>query len=955
MLEFYSSGSPVVYSDLCVTYPDQYTEYIVALSILGSGIVIKAYRAMLADPRGHSFWVGEPMHHRLVYSSRYELYPLKPLPQVKTDQGLQVVLMYPGLIWGLSPEQLQMSLYNHLQDIKIPMPTPLEPEFNDCINRLLELGKQYGYLRKCSVFTTLPWAQFYLPNKDKVDAFREEAAAVIAEFLDAESTPETVVEGVEGVADYLNKYIEHIGEKVASRVKHLHEPGDYNDELFDQLVRQLFPQQKDVVAAAAKRLQDHKDVIISGEMGTGKTPIGAAIPFYFYEGNPYRALVTIPGHLLDKWSREVKETIPNATVKLIVNSADEEIEFQKQAEGVDCKAWETFIQEYYRSPRRPEGPEYWIVSNETLRGGYIQRPGYITKKRRVYDPATNKYVYADYAHCPRCGNGLFYTVKIDGEEQVFYMTPADFNTHNSKNHRCMNKTADGKECGEMLWQADNRRKGYRKMAVSELIKRRLPKYFFDFYIADEAHAYKGATAQGLAFGGAISRVRKVVSMTGTFTDGYANGLYYLLWRMSPNQFKELGYFHDEKSRSRFQEEYGFWLKTIKIKSDEYGKTSRSKMSRPRVKALPGYTINTFPEFLLERTVFIKLSDVAPYLPPKKEYVNLVEMDDDMMHYYQHIATTLKAELKEGGSRVASVMLHTLLSYPDLAEGGETISIQSPDYNFFMDVPQLDRDKFYKKEIELQNMIEAELSQGRRCLVYTTYTNQRDTLRRLEHVVSQVKGAKPIVLRSSTVSTKKREAWVKRQLQKNGINVLICHPKLVETGLDLLECKTIIWVQSGYIPSTVRQASRRSWRIGQDEEIRIVFLGYKNTLQETCLQLIGSKLNASGILEGELTNEGLRNFGGDSDQLDILNVIKNNIQIKNANDIFESYKPEVAKLLKPAVAKIVDFPVISIPVNGPVQQLPLFELDEQILVQKPKTSRNARSRPEQIQQLQLFAM
>ena len=69
-----------------------------------------------------------------------------------------------------------------------------------------------------------------------------------------------------------------------------------------------------------------------------------------------------------------------------------------------------------------------------------------------------------------------------------------------------------------------------------------------------------------------------------------------------------------------------------------------------------------------------------------------------------------------------------------------------------------------------------------------------------------------MLRSS-VATDKREDWYERQL-KGGVEVVICHPKLVETGLDLLAFPTLYFYETGYSLHTLRQASRRSWRIGQ---------------------------------------------------------------------------------------------------------------------------------------------
>jgi len=87
---------------------------------------------------------------------------------------------------------------------------------------------------------------------------------------------------------------------------------------------------------------------------------------------------------------------------------------------------------------------------------------------------------------------------------------------------------------------------------------------------------------------------------------------------------------------------------------------------------------------------------------------------------------------------------------------------------------------------------------------------------------------------ASVDTSKREAWYARQI-KEGIEVVISHPKLVETGLDLLDFPTILFYESGYSLHTLRQASRRSWRIGQRRDVVVKFLHYAGTMQETCLE------------------------------------------------------------------------------------------------------------------------
>ena len=65
---------------------------------------------------------------------------------------------------------------------------------------------------------------------------------------------------------------------------------------------------------------------------------------------------------------------------------------------------------------------------------------------------------------------------------------------------------------------------------------------------------------------------------------------------------------------------------------------------------------------------------------------------------------------------------------------------------------------------------------------------------------------------------------------------------------------------------MRQASRRSWRIGQTEPVQVVFMAYRNTLQADALTLVAKKLQASLAVEGELPADGLAAYGDDGDDL-----------------------------------------------------------------------------------------
>ena len=95
---------------------------------------------------------------------------------------------------------------------------------------------------------------------------------------------------------------------------------------------------------------------------------------------------------------------------------------------------------------------------------------------------------------------------------------------------------------------------------------------------------------------------------------------------------------------------------------------------------------------------------------------------------------------------------------------------------------------------------------------------------------------------------------------------ICHPKIVETGLDLLDFPTILFHETGYSLHTLRQSSRRSWRIGQRRPVEVKFFAYKGTMQEVCLRLMGKKLLVALAMEGKFASEGLQAIDGDDDML-----------------------------------------------------------------------------------------
>jgi hypothetical protein len=121
------------------------------------------------------------------------------------------------------------------------------------------------------------------------------------------------------------------------------------------------------------------------------------------------------------------------------------------------------------------------------------------------------------------------------------------------------------------------------------------------------------------------------------------------------------------------------------------------------------------------------------------------------------------------------------------------------------------------------------------------------------------------LLTAETSPEQREAWYERKLEQ-GMQVCLSHPRLVATGLDLLAFPSVFFVQTGYSIYTLRQASRRSWRIGQKRAVRVAFFTYADSAQERCLRLMGKKLLVSLAMEGKLQGEGLQAMDDEGDLL-----------------------------------------------------------------------------------------
>ena len=306
---------------------------------------------------------------------------------------------------------------------------------------------------------------------------------------------------------------------------------------------------------------------------------------------------------------------------------------------------------------------------------------------------------------------------------------------------------------------------------------------------------------------------------------------------------------------------------------EDGRNSRRHKYRKVIKERPGLAPSALFH-LIGNSVFLRLSDVASGLPDYDEQVMLTAMDRDANatgfsqksayeKLFEKLRHAMVKALADGSRRLLSTYLQSLLAYPDGCTRGETV-FDPASGEPLIQVPPLAEDRVYPKEKTLLELVAAERLAGRRVLVYATHTGTRDITGRMDDMLTR-HGFKVAVMKADSVAPERREAWLAEKV-KQGVDVIICHLRLVQTGLDLVDFPTIVWYETDYSVYTMRQASRRSWRIGQTRPVKVIFMAYRNTLQADALKLVAKKLQSSLAVEGELPEDGLAAYGDDGDDL-----------------------------------------------------------------------------------------
>ncbi len=755
------------------------------------------------------------------------------------------------------------------------------------------------------------------------------------------------------IYDYMRAHAAELGERILSTYPALHQVDHPPSPRLSALLRQPFPAQILAIMGLVKRWELARSAKVIAECGTGKTLISLGAMHVHSAGRPFAALAMVPPHIVDKWAREAFQTIPGIRVFLIDSLRNggaenlpqgvNEVRLKRGSivrDGLRTSLSDLRLRKNFSSARKRweaicSRPALFIVGRDRAKLGYFWRHAYqMPRSGRhrgcVVNPTSGAPIMTDEGR-----------LTVQDFEKVRI---AEVVTELS-----------GKACRSRyapLWQVDNQK--IPRVAPVDFIARYMA-HFFDYAICDELHQLAGDTAQGNALGALASCADRVVGLTGTLLGGYADDLYNILFRLQPQRMIGKGYEWGTPGRSAFAQDYGVLETITKIEPAENacsdGKTTVT------VRRKPGASPLLFGEFLMDTCAFVFLEDVSDALPSYEESVIQVPMDAPLAAAYEELEADMRDALQahRGNRSVLSIMLNALLLYPDHPYAlGKLYGFERDEsgarQRFLIAEPQNLSEQFaYAKERKLVEEIKKELAEGRRCQVFAVYTQKRDVTSRLERILRD-EGISCAVMRAN-IDTSKRESWYERRL-KEGVQVFIAHPKLVETGLDLLFAPTIIFYESGYSLHTLRQASRRSWRIGQRQPVRVKFLCYEGTMQAKCLRLMGKKLLVALAMEGKFAGEGLQSLDEDDDMLTSMakELVEKNGIGESADAVWKRLNTEHQRLF-PArresngpAAKLKIPSVIDAEIQAPSDGLIDAALNSQsVLVfgQRPEELRSAR--------------
>lgn len=530
-----------------------------------------------------------------------------------------------------------------------------------------------------------------------------------------------------------------LSRETRQRMKPLYDPEvDQPHPAIAELLRTPKNPQQHIITGMARHLDRDKVGYFGMSMGTGKTYTALATAHVRNHGRPYCCLVVCPPTLVNKWEREIKETIPGAVV-------------------IHAQTWQEWL--LLAS----------VLKRKNLVGAtFIITPLSKAKLGARRMPAASTHRRSGALSCPQCFAELF---RPDRESPGCHLQ-VTWDWLEKKKRYCT-------ECGSALWQS--RGTGYK---ASIIIKKKL-KGFFDIGIMDEQHLMKSKSSQaGEAFSHFVLACKKVLILTGTLISGRSSDLRPTLFRCQAHKLKSMGIgYHDI---NEFQDRYGRRQTTEISRLQDKGGVNIWKKNHKVTTIQPGITPEFYRDFMAECAVFLGLEDMASDdMPPLTEEMVAVSMTPEMQAAYElfkqkakEIYVRMRPEDEDAARNWGHIAHEFLLNWPDCPSGWDTIkyideygdeaeAFTPPDFGM---TPT-------PKELRLIEIIKGERDAGRQVWVYSNRNRISERL----HTILRDSGLAVSRLLGTT-DPADREQWI--QQHGPGSDVVISHPQLVEVGIDL---------------------------------------------------------------------------------------------------------------------------------------------------------------------------
>lgn len=399
-----------------------------------------------------------------------------------------------------------------------------------------------------------------------------------------------------------------------------------------------------------------------------------------------------------------------------------------------------------------------------------------------------------------------------------------------------------------------------RYALGPLIRRRYAGRV-DLFMADEIHKAKAAnSAIGHAVGAMVTASRFTVALTGTLFGGYASDVYSLLLRLGNPAVLDRWGWGDEP---RFVREAGVVeeiTREVQRVSDAGHFSGEPKVST-EIRERPGITA-TLAEIIQSQAVQVNLGHMGFNLVPYSEDLVTLSMPSDIAREYRALEAEAKAMLAARAHDALASYLQSSLSYPYQPWNPKTVGSRLKEMAYTPD--GCDPTRVLPHHTWLAEYCADQIRGGRRVLIYAEHTGRDDLMpdvaAKITRIAAEEHGAtlKVGMLRSTTVEAGARRAWFAER-EADGTNVVVCNPRLVETGLNLIQWPSIVVLEPVYSLYTLFQAKRRAFRPTQTRPCDVVYVAYADTMSERAIGIIARKAAAAAILSGDDLDSGLMEF------------------------------------------------------------------------------------------------